>query len=159
MHDWLWWKMPEPEPRRLSLSDIVDWQAPCLEEATAKKTLALVPKEHMRRLKESGLKVAPGYKRIRHGRQVLELRFDDVAGCLRTPQGGSSRQFLVIRQDDSWKVRLLTVKETAKLMGAPETYRLPGKYNDGYRAMGDAVAVPAAAYLAEHLLRKLTTVA
>lgn len=159
LDDWLWWKMPEPAPRRLSLSDIVDWKAPCLDEATALKTLALIPEEHMRRLQESGLKVAPGYKRIRSGRQVLELRFDDVAGCLRTPQGGSSRQFLVIRRGDAWQVRLLTVKETARLMGAPETYRLPGKYNDGYKAMGDAVAVPAVAYLAEHLLRKLATAA
>jgi DNA (cytosine-5)-methyltransferase 1 len=40
-------------------------------------------------------------------------------------------------------------------MGAPEGYQLPGSYNDGYKAMGDAVAVPAAAYLAEHLLSKL----
>lgn len=157
LDDWLWWKMPEPAPRRLSLSGVIDWKAPCLDEAISKKTLALIPAEHMRRLQESGLKVAPGYKRIRSGRQVLELRFDDVAGCLRTPQGGSSRQYLVIRRRGNWRARLLTVKETARLMGAPETYRLPGKYNDGYKAMGDAVAVPAVAYLAEHLLTKLAT--
>ncbi|MDR0620904.1 MAG: DNA cytosine methyltransferase [Deltaproteobacteria bacterium] len=157
LDDWLWWKMPEPGPRGLSLSDIVDWNAPCLDEATAKKTLALVPEEHMRRLQKSGLKAVPGYKRTRNGRQVLELRFDGVAGCLRTPQGGSSRQFLAIRRGGGWQVRLLTVKETARLMGAPETYRLPGKYNDGYKAMGDAVAVPAVAYLAEHILWKLAT--
>jgi DNA (cytosine-5)-methyltransferase 1 len=154
---WLWWKMPEPAPRRLGLSDIVDWDAPCLDYETAQKTLALMPEHHRRRFDESGLKVAPGYKRIRHGRQVLELRFDDVAGCLRTPQGGSSRQFLVLRRGDELRVRLLTVAETARLMGVPSFYRLPGNYNDGYRAMGDAVAAPVAAYLAEHLLSKLAT--
>jgi DNA (cytosine-5)-methyltransferase 1 len=40
-------------------------------------------------------------------------------------------------------------------MGAPENYKLPGTYNDGYRAMGDAVAVPVSRYLAESLLAPL----
>jgi hypothetical protein len=51
-------------------------------------------------------------------RQLLDLRFDGVAGCLRTPQGGSSRQFLVIKENNSVKTRLLTVMEAAALMGA-----------------------------------------
>jgi len=37
-------------------------------------------------------------------------------------------------------------------MGAPDTYELPGSYNDGYRAMGDAVAVPVTKWLTHHLL-------
>jgi DNA (cytosine-5)-methyltransferase 1 len=40
-------------------------------------------------------------------------------------------------------------------MGAPESYLLPGSYNDGYRAMGDAVAVPVTSWLARHLLAPL----
>ncbi|NMA38563.1 MAG: hypothetical protein GX937_00110, partial [Lentisphaerae bacterium] len=94
----------------------------------------------------------PAYKRTRNRRQVLELRFDGLAGCLRTPEGGSSRQVLVIAEDGIIKTRLLTVRETARLMGAPEDYKLPGSYNDGYKAMGDAVAVPVARFLAEKLL-------
>jgi DNA (cytosine-5)-methyltransferase 1 len=112
----------------------------------------------MQKLKEAirnGLKVAPGYKRIRNKKQVLELRFDNVAGCLRTPQGGSSRQFLVIPTARKLETRLLTVRETAKLMGAPSNYKLPGTYNDGYAAMGDAVAVPVIKFLSENLLIKL----
>jgi DNA (cytosine-5)-methyltransferase 1 len=35
--NWLWWKMPEPEPRRNSLSDIIDFNAPCFDERTRKK--------------------------------------------------------------------------------------------------------------------------
>lgn len=99
--------------------------------------------------------VAPGYKRTRAGKQVLELRFDNVAGCLRTPSGGSSRQILVIRKNGELRSRLLTVKETARLMGAPEEYKIPGSYNDGYKAMGDAVAFPVARWLAEKLLLPL----
>lgn len=152
---WLWWKMPEPAPRRQTLSDIIDWEALCMDEKTAARTISLISTDHLRRFMESDLKAAPGYKRTRQGRQVLELRFDDIAGCLRTPQGGSSRQFLVLKRDERLDVRLLTVLETARLMGAPDAYKLPGGYNEGYRAMGDAVAVPAAEYLAKYLLSKL----
>ena len=47
------------------------------------------------------------------------------------------------------------VREAARLMGAPDSYKIPGSYNDGYTAMGDAVAMPVARYLAQHLLAPL----
>jgi DNA (cytosine-5)-methyltransferase 1 len=75
-----------------------------------------------------------------------------MAGCLRTPEGGSSRQLLILARDGALATRLLTVEETARLMGAPTRYKIPGSYNDGYKAMGDAVSVPAVRYLARHLL-------
>ena len=152
LEGWIWWRLPEPEANGLRLSDIIDFSLPCHDEAVTRKNLSLIPPAHMQRLEKSDLRVVPGYKRIRNGKQVLELRFDDVAGCLRTPAGGSSRQFLVIRQENGWKTRVLSPREAARLMGAPETFRLPGTFNDGYKAMGDAVAAPVAAYLAKHLL-------
>jgi DNA (cytosine-5)-methyltransferase 1 len=106
-----------------------------------------------------GMKVFPGYKRIRNGRQVLELRFDDLAGCLRTPEGGSSRQFLVLCHDGKLQTRLLSVKEAAALMGVRKSYKIPGSYNEGYKAMGDAVAVPPVRHLGRHLLVKLAMLA
>lgn len=152
---WTWWNLPEPEERQNRFSSIVDFSLPCHDEATSQKNLAMVPKAHFQKLLESGLKVVPGYKRIRQGKQVLELRFDDIAGCLRTPTGGSSRQFLVVNQGGEWRTRILSPREAARLMGAPESFQLPGTFNDGYKAMGDAVAAPVAAYLAKHLLSKL----
>ena len=149
---WIWWRLPKPVERSSTLSDIVDFSLPCHSVETSKKNLSMIPPAHMRRLEESGLSVVPGYKRIRNNRQVLELRFDDVAGCLRTPGGGSSRQYLVIKQGPEWRTRILSPREAARLMGAPESFKLPGSFNDGYKAMGDAVAAPVAAYLAKHLL-------
>lgn len=102
--------------------------------------------------------VFPGYKRTRNGQQVLELRFDNVAGCLRTPEGGSSRQYVVIYKDGRFTTRLLTVQEAARLMGVRDSYRILGTYNDGYKAMGDGVAVPAVRHLARHLLRPLARI-
>ena len=37
-------------------------------------------------------------------------------------------------------------------MGVPDSFWLPGSYNDAYLAMGDAVAVPVVAWLSDHLL-------
>lgn len=152
LDNWLWWNLPEPKARVLRLSEVVDFSLPCHDEATSQKNIAMISPAHMQRLKESGLLVVPGYKRIRNKKQALELRFDDVAGCLRTPVGGSSRQYLVVKQGRSWRTRILSPREAARLMGAPESFTLPGTFNDGYKAMGDAVAAPVAAHLAKHLL-------
>lgn len=155
--DFVWWRLPEPPPRRLGLSDLIDPDAPCHDEPLSQRNLALIPERHRQALDEAvrgGRRAVPGYKRTRDGRQVLELRFDDVAGCLRTPEGGSSRQLLVVARQGSFRTRLLTLSEAAALMGAPG-YRLPGRYNAGYKALGDAVAVPAVRFLAEELLAPL----
>jgi DNA (cytosine-5)-methyltransferase 1 len=87
--------------------------------------------------------------------QRLEIRFDGIAGCLRTPNGGSSRQTVIVVDRGHARSRLMTVRECARLMGAPDSYLLPGSYNDGYRAMGDAVAVPVTQWLSRHVLAPL----
>ncbi len=152
---WVWWSLPQPSPRSLTLASLVDHQAPCDDPQRTAYHLSLIPPLHRKRLDHAvrnGAIVIPGYKRSRKGRQVLELRFDGMAGCLRTPEGGSSRQLLILLRNGALATRLLTVKETARLMGAPPRYKIPGSYNDGYKAMGDAVSVPAVRYLARHLL-------
>jgi len=152
---WVWWKMPEPPKRKSTLADIVEWDAPCDKRADAAQKISMIPASHRERLDHESVTVAPGYNRTRKNGPVLELRFDGVAGCLRTAEGGSSRQVIVLKRDKKIDTRLLTVREAARLMGAPDSYKLPGSYNDGYTAMGDAVAVPVARYLARHLLATL----
>ena len=156
---WVWWNLPKPAPRKRELSDLIEWNAPCDDEETAERNLRLIPEDHRKKLAEGNFSVAPGYKRTRKNGQVLELRFDGVAGCLRTPEGGSSRQFLILKRNGKLATRLLTVRETARLMGAPDSFRLPGTYNDGYKAMGDAVAVPVARWLGKRLLAPLAQAA
>jgi DNA (cytosine-5)-methyltransferase 1 len=153
--NWVYWKIPQPRARTGNLEDILEWNAPTHDEDRAKRTLSLIAPQHQTRLLQeltNGFKAAPGYRRTRNGRQVLELRFDGVAGCLRTPEGGSSRQFLVLRQNGKLTTRLITAREAARLMGLPDRYKLPVNYNDAYKAMGDAVAVPAVRHLAKTVL-------
>ena len=155
LHGWVWWNLPKPPTRKKKLDDLIEFSALCDEPEKQERLLALVPEKHREKMtaaSQNGRTVFPGYKRIRSGQQVLELRFDGVAGCLRTPKGGSSRQFLVIKDNGLFRTRLLTVREAAALMGAPKNYKIPGTYNDGYKAMGDAVAVPVSYFLAENLL-------
>lgn len=156
--EWVWWNMPAPPTRRQTLPDIVEWDAEFADSETEARNIRLISPRHaalLDALPKQKPFAAPGYKRTRNGKQVLELRFDDLAGCLRTPGGGSSRQVLVIRENGKLRSRLLTVREAARLMGAPENYKIPGSYNDGYKAMGDAVAVPVARWLARKLLYPL----
>lgn len=148
---WIWWKAEKPARRHESLKDIVD------EKAVFDKdnVLYLVPERHRTKLDSFDTVYATGYRRTRHGEQQLELRFDGIAGCLRTPEGGSSKQYLVVKKNGSVHARLLTVREAARLMGAPDSFILPGSYNDGYKAMGDAVVMPVARFLGEKFLLKI----
>lgn len=159
LEQWIWWRIPEPSQRKTTIESIVDLHAPCDNEERRRHLLGLIPPKHLEKTAHSnGRFVFPGYKRVRHGKQVLELRFDGLAGCLRTPEGGSSRQFLVIKQVDSLNTRLLTVKEASALMGVRKDYRIPGTYNDGYKALGDAVAIPVVRHLARNLLAPLANI-
>lgn len=155
---WVWWKMPKPPKRKNSLADVIEWDAACDPRGDAAQKIAAIPPHHRERLDHEAVTVAPGYNRTRANGPVLELRFDGIAGCLRTAEGGSSRQVIVLKRGKRLDTRLLTVREAARLMGAPDSYKIPGSYNDGYTAMGDAVAVPVSRYLAKHLLRPLTKV-
>lgn len=92
------------------------------------------------------------YRRMRKGKSTAEYRTDGVAGCLRTPKGGSSKQILIQAGKGSWSVRLLTPREYARLQGVRDTFKLPDNVNKGLFAMGDAVCVPVINFLSENIL-------
>jgi DNA (cytosine-5)-methyltransferase 1 len=95
------------------------------------------------------------YRRMRDGVPRWEMRPDDIAGCLRTAGGGSSRQAVVAAGNGDVQVRWMTPVEYAKLMGA-ENYVLQGLTpNEAYSGFGDAVCVPVVRWLAEHYLMPL----
>ena len=149
---------PDIVPKKYIAEELYEELKDIIEEETKfdKDTvLPLVPERHQIKLNEHDTVYATGYRRTRHGEQQLELRFDGIAGCLRTPEGGSSKQYLVVKKNDEIHARLLTVREAARLMGAPDSFILPGSYNDGYKAMGDAVAMPVAQFIGENFLTKL----
>jgi DNA (cytosine-5)-methyltransferase 1 len=87
--------------------------------------------------------------------QRAEIRFDEVSGCLRTPAGGSSRQVILIVDGPSIKARLISSRETARLMGLPDDYKLPENYNEAYHLTGDGVVIPVVRHLAAHIFEPI----
>jgi DNA (cytosine-5)-methyltransferase 1 len=91
------------------------------------------------------------FRRMRNGKSTAELRTDGIAGCLRTPRGGSGRQILFKAGKGGYFARLLTPRECARLMGADD-YQISGSSNQALFGFGDAVCVPVVEWIAEHYL-------
>ena len=155
---WRWWKLPEPSISVPSIEDMIEETPTSVvwhEADETKRLLAMMTDVNRKKTEnaiENGQSVGFVYKRIREGVQRAEARFDGVAGCLRTPQGGSSRQIVLVLDNGRVRSRLLSPREAARLMGVPESFWLPSKYNDAYRAIGDGVAVPVVRWLSDQLL-------
>ena len=94
------------------------------------------------------------FRRIRNGKSMAELRNDSKAGCLRTPRGGSARQILIQAGYGHVKVRLLTPRECARLMGAGD-FVIKTELNQALFGFGDAVCVPVISWIAKHYLNPL----
>ncbi|MEI6192872.1 MAG: DNA (cytosine-5-)-methyltransferase [Verrucomicrobiota bacterium] len=96
------------------------------------------------------------FRRVRRGKSMAELRVDGIAGCLRTPRGGSGRQILFAARKNEYRVRLLTARECARLMGANE-FKVEVPLNQALFGFGDAVCVPVIHWIAANYLDPLLT--
>jgi DNA (cytosine-5)-methyltransferase 1 len=168
---WVWWALPEPSGCPARFADVLEDEPQGVRWHDAAETRKLldsmspVNREKVEFATRAGRRMVGAlYRRTRPdpdgGRVVrAEVRFDDVAGCLRTPSGGSSRQKLLIVEGRRVRSRLLSPREAARLMGLPDSYRLPERYNDAYHVAGDGVAVPVVRHLAGALLEPLAIAA
>ncbi|WP_293385995.1 DNA cytosine methyltransferase [Phenylobacterium sp.] len=162
---WVWWRLAAPPARNADLAALLEpdadvaWHPPERTE----RWLALMAPLHRVRLEALRTRrerqVGAVYRRMRteDGVRVqrAEARFDGLAGCLRTPRGGSSRQLIVVAGEGRVRTRLLTPREAARLMGLPEAYRLPPAATSALHVAGDGVAVPVVRWLAAQLLEPL----
>ena len=165
--DFLWWRLPPPRANVLPLEAVIEREPADVAwngEAETERLVSLMAPLHRARLEafaSTGRRhVGAVYRRIRpdgNGGKVqrAEIRFDGLAGCLRTPAGGSSRQTIVEVEGGRMRSRLLSGREAARLMGLADNYELPARYNDAYRLAGDGVAVPVVRFLARELFEPL----
>ncbi len=100
------------------------------------------------------VRYATVFRRVRHGKSMAELRTDGIAGCLRTPRGGSGRQILFAAGKCKFAARLLTPRECARLMGADD-FKINAPLNQALFGFGDAVCVPAVQWVADNYLNPL----
>ncbi len=159
---WLWWNLAMPSSRRKNLSELIEenplgvrWHTP----QETKQLLAMMSEVNLRKVRQAkklgGHIVGTIYRRTRDGIQRAEVRFDNIAGCLRTPRGGSSRQTILVVEGDKVRSRLLSPREAARLMGLPDGYILPDNYNAAYHLAGDGVAIPVVRFLAHQILEPI----
>ena len=94
------------------------------------------------------------FRRVRNGKSMAEIRSDGIAGCLRTPKGGSARQILLKVGFGEIKIRLLSPRECARLMGADD-FLITSSTNEALFGFGDAVCVPVVRWIAENYLTPL----
>lgn len=161
------WKirpLPPPPSREISLEDIIeDFPDDAREWWLVDRSRYLL-NQMSRRHKEivnqmvAGSKWTYGtvFRRTRHGRSMAELRTDGVAGCLRTPRGGSGRQILVKAGKGKFFARLVSPREAARLMGADD-FKLNVPLNQALFGFGDAVCVPVIEWIAKHYLNPVVS--
>ena len=162
---WLWWDLPAPARRNTRLADVLepDAEVAWLSPERTRRLVSLMGAVHQAKLQaarmQDGRQVGALFRRTRieGGRRVqrAEVRFDGLAGCLRTPTGGSSRQFVLVVEGGDVRARLMTPREAARLMGLPEDYRLPTSATAALHLAGDGVAAPVVRLLAAHILEPL----
>lgn len=166
----LWWNPPTPPRRAATFADLIEDEPDSVgwhNQAETKRLLDLMSPVNAAKVeaaRRAGRRRVGGvYRRTRveAGSKIqrAEVRFDDLAGCLRTPGGGSSRQIILVVDGPRVRSRLISSRETARLMGLPDGYLLPRNYSDAYHLTGDGVAVPVVRHLARHLFEPLVAAA
>ena len=145
------------------MADIIDSSLPPFFEDEAEKIFAMMrPKqlakvEEARRVGEWVVGVYFAHTREEDGVKVprVEVRFNDMAYTLRTASGGSSRQGLIAVKGVLTHMRLFSPRETARLQGVPDSYKLPAMSKDAWTLIGDAVSPPVVRHLAAHVLEPI----
>ncbi len=164
---WIWWKLAAPPARKALFADLVEENPKGVAWHTQEQTRKLldmmsgVNRAKVDAAKKEGRRlVGTVYKRTRLSEfgekiQRAEIRFDGIAGCLRTPVGGSSRQIIMLVDGNKVRSRLISPREAVRLMGLADEYRLPNNYNEVYHLAGDGVAVPVVRFLAANIIERI----
>lgn len=95
------------------------------------------------------------YKRMRGDDIRAEVRCDGIAGCLRTPRGGSSRQIVMRLGKNNLRVRHMTPREYGRLQGVDDSFKIDDNVINALFGFGDAVCVPAVRWVAQQLINPI----
>ena len=164
-HSDIRWKLrplPSPPTTKKQLTDIIeDLPANSPEWWSRERSVYLLNQMSDRHRKVAESMIAGKtwsygtvFRRIRNEKLMAELRTDGIAGCLRTPRGGSGRQILFKGGKGQYFARLLTPRECARLMGADD-FNITVPINQALFGFGDAVCVPVVEWIARNYLNPL----
>lgn len=159
--DWIDLDLPPPPKRNSRLIDFIDLadEQEWWGEEEVKRHYAMMFERHRQRVDEllasGGRHVATAFRRIRQGAQRAETRLDGLAGCLRTPRGGSAKQIVIAMDQGRLRMRWMSPREYARLQGVNEPPLIPASRNELLLAFGDAVCVPVIHWIDENVLTPL----
>jgi len=139
--------------------DIPDDSSRWWGEKETEHILSQMTAAHIERVEELSrghqIRYLTAYRRIRKGKTRAEVRFDGIAGCLRTPVGGSSRQIVVRVGDGRCRFRWMTSREYARLQGVPDSFRIEVPERQALFGFGDAVNIEVVRWLGRAILNPL----
>jgi DNA (cytosine-5)-methyltransferase 1 len=141
-----------------SISDVIDFgdDQPWWDQTEVDRHYAMMFERHSRQVELLRAHGGPplaltAFRRVREGKQRMEVRFDGIAGCLRTPRGGSAKQIVLAIINGELRMRWMTPREYARLQGAGD-YALPENTIQALFGFGDAVCVPVIEWIDRHML-------
>ncbi len=161
---WYFHQLPNLPARKVLLEDIIDLNEPWWDEDRTAYLFNQMHERHRQlvreKMSEDEFSYFPAFRRMRERdgekRSTVELRSDGIAGCLRTPKGGSARQIVLRAGKGTFNARLFNGREAARLMGADDFVIDPGlSLNQVLFGFGDAVCVPAVEWIGTHYLNSL----
>jgi DNA (cytosine-5)-methyltransferase 1 len=153
---WATLELPTPTKACYHLGDLIDtdggqeWWSP--EQTLKHYVMMESPSRHRvdEILRSKQIAVGTAFRRTRGGKARTEVRFD-IAGCLRTPKGGSAKQIVLAIDRGKLRMRWMSAVEYARLQGAGN-FRITVPPMQALHGFGDAVCVPAIRWLDEHVL-------
>lgn len=156
---WIAFDLPELPPVKRNLSSVIDlddaqeWWS----EDEVKKHYHRMSDDHRHRvdnlIASNQLWIGAMFRRVREGKTRCEVRFDGLAGCLRTAKGGSGKQIVVVVDCGKLKMRWMSPVEYARLQGVPD-FNIQRARNQVLTGFADAVCVPAIDWIARHTLNQ-----
>lgn len=162
--DWYFHRLPNLPIRTMTINDVIDESA---EWWPKERTSFLYNQLHRHQreiidktITNDAYKYFAGFRRMRvrdgESRSTVELRNDDIAGCLRTPKGGSARQIIVRAGKGKFDARLINGREAARLMGTDD-FVIPSSItlNQALFGFGDAVCVSVLEWLGDKYFNSL----
>ena len=157
---WLPLCLPDLPPEQRTLAQVID-TGPSEEwwsTALMSKHLDEMHASHRGRIEKlrdsKVLTVGTIYRRVRDRKSRSEIRTDGLAGCLRTPRGGSSKQIVLVVGRGDIRMRWMSPREYARLQGCPN-FPIDVERNEALYGFGDAVCVPVISWIAKEVLSQL----
>ena len=156
---WVTLPLPDPPERQSTLAEIIDTDdgQAWWDEGEVRRHCGLMSDLHRRQLDEilaaKQAWVGTAFRRTR-AQLRAEVRFDGMAGCLRTPKGGSAKQIVIAADAGRLRMRWMNPREYARLQGAPD-FPLVGTRIQQLWGFGDAVCVPVIRWIDQHVLSPL----